>query len=270
MSRIEEALRKAEQIRRRAPQHAEEMPSSPVDGQELNKPLHALRALHPEKLSPLMVTILDPRSPAAEEYKKLRVSIIRDMNGSRTRTILVTSPEKRNGKSCTAANLSVSLTAAGLQTLLIDTDLRNPSVHKYFGIEHQSGLSEYLLGHAGLEDIVRPAGIGTLSVITAGEPLEHPAEMLSSERMRHFISEMKRRYKDCFLIFDSPPLLNTSDPVSLGHHMDGVLLVLEAARTKPDAVKQSISLLKGVRLIGAVFNNMPEYLSKTLYPYYYD
>ena len=271
MGRIEEALKKAEELRLKKIE-------APARGKQNQAGRPAVSCQSPgdisatalDNASPLIVALKECHSPAAEEYKKLRTAVLKQMAGNTEKVLLITSPENGNGKSCTSANLAVSFAALGQEpVLLVDADLRRPSVHKYFGIDPANGLSEYLSGKTGTQEIIRPSGIGALFIITAGTPPKNPSEMLSLERMRHFISGLKAGHRGAMIIFDSPPLLNAVDSIVLAQQTDGILLVIEAARTRPDAVKRSLGLLKGLPLIGAVFNNVPEYLSKTLHPYYY-
>lgn len=275
MSRLEEALKKADEMRQEGKSRNISPAGQPQPQPETKPPIAVrrpfidIKASEPEKINPLVISLLAPFSPAAEEYKKLRTAVLRAMAARTDKTMLITSPEKGNGKSCTTANLAVAVAATGLPVLLVDADLRRPTLHNYFGIELKGGLSEYLAGEAGMEEIIKSTGIGALSIITAGAPPKNPSEMLSSEGMRHFISNLKTTHTGSLVMLDSSPLLNTAESVSLCQQVDGILLVIEAARTRPAAVKQSLNLLKGLPLMGTVLNNVPGYLSKILHPYYY-
>ena len=104
-------------------------------------------------------------------------------------------------------------------------------------------------------------------VLPAGNPPDNPSELLSSERMRDLVKELKNRYADRYIIFDSSPLLAAADSISLAGYMDGVVLVVQAAQTAPKAAREALSLIKGCRVLGAVFNNVPEYLTRQIYSY---
>nr|MDA8387532.1 polysaccharide biosynthesis tyrosine autokinase [Nitrospiraceae bacterium] len=185
-------------------------------------------------------------------------------------TIMITSSQIGEGKTLTAVNLAAAIAGEIDHTvLLVDADLRNPTVHKYLGMEPGGGLSDYLKGGVKLGDVLIKTGIGKLVVLPAGNPPDNPSELLSSDRMKALVKELKDRYKDRYIIFDSSPLLVTADPISLAGYMDGVLLVVQSARTTPKAARKALSLLKGCRVLGSVFNNVPGYLAGHIYPYNY-
>jgi protein-tyrosine kinase len=185
---------------------------------------------------------------------------------------MVTSSEIGEGKSITSINLAVSLAMEYDYTvLLVDADLKNPSIHRYLGIAPQYGLSDYLLGEVSIPDILIKTGIGKLVLLPAGNASSNTdsAELLSSSKMEKLVYELKHRYKDRYVIFDSPPILAVSDTIPLSGYMDGILLVLQAARSSPKTALQAISHIRGSNILGVVFNNVPDYLAKNLYPYYY-
>jgi receptor protein-tyrosine kinase/non-specific protein-tyrosine kinase len=185
-------------------------------------------------------------------------------------TIMVTSAQASEGKSITAINLAVSIAHEFDHTvLLIDADLRRPSIHTYLGLNPSVGLSDYLENRVELSDIMIKTGIGKLVFLPAGNPPERPAELISSDRMRTLIRELKHRYRDRYIIIDSAPLLLTADSLSLCENMDGIIFVVQAARTARKAAMQAVSLIKGYNVLGTVFNDVPKYLAQNLYPYYY-
>jgi len=219
-----------------------------------------------------IVSITDPYSSAAEEYRKLRARIFQVTEKDFLNTLMVTSSQAGEGKTVTAINLAVAIAHEIDHTvLLIDADLRKPSVHKYLGLNPKYGLSDYLENRRdlSLSDIMIKTGIGKLVVMPAGNPPEKPAELISSDRMRLLIREIKHRYRDRYIIFDSSPLLMTADSLSLCDYMDGILFVVQAATTPKKAVKQALSSIRGYNILGTVFNAVPKYLAKNLYPYYY-
>ncbi len=217
-----------------------------------------------------VVCITEPHSPAAEQYKRIRARILKSTVKDFLNTIMITSPDMGEGKTITALNLAVTMAnEIDYTVLLVDADLRNPSVHRYLGIEPEYGLGDYLMGRVKLPDVLIKTGIGKLVILPGGKPPDNPAELLSSERMRLLVQEMKLRYKDRYIIFDSSPVLVTADPLSLGGYMDGIVLLIQAAYTSSKAAAQAISLLKDFTLLGTVFNNVPHYLERNFYSYYY-
>ena len=219
-----------------------------------------------------IVSITDPYSSAAEEYRKLRARIFQVTEKDFLNTLMVTSSQAGEGKTVTAINLAVAIAHEVDHTvLLVDADLRKPSVHRYLGLNPKYGLGDYLENrkNLSLSDIMIKTGIGKLAVLPAGNPQDKPSELISSDRMRLLIREIKHRYRDRYIIFDSSPLLMTADSLSLCHYMDGILFVVQAASTPKKAVIQALSSIKGYNIIGTVFNAVPKYLAKNLYPYYY-
>jgi exopolysaccharide/PEP-CTERM locus tyrosine autokinase len=272
MSRIEEALEKA--LKMRKPAREDVQPEKhPEDYTNLLKIFEVKeKVIDAGKVDRHIVCITDPGSLIPEQYRKLRANLIKRTKEDFRNTIMVTSPEIGEGKSITSINLAVSLSMEYDYTvLLVDADLKNPSIHRYLGIDPQYGLSDYLLGEVSIPDILIKTGLGKLVLLPAGNASSSAdtAELLSSSRMLNLVSELKHRYKDRYVIFDSPPILAVSDTISLSGYMDGILLVLQAARSTPKAALQALSHIKGSNMLGVVFNGVPDYLAKNLYPYYY-
>ncbi len=218
-----------------------------------------------------LVSITDPYSTAAEEYRKLRAKIMRATEANYLNTIMVTSSQAGEGKSMTAINLAVTIAQEIDHTvLLVDADLRRSSIHTYLGIKPEAGLSDFLESRAELSDVMIKTGIGKLVLLPAGNPPKNPSELISSERMRILIRELKFRYRDRYIIIDSSPLLLTADALSLCEYTDGIIFVVQADRTSMKAATQAASLLKGHNVLGTVFNDVPKHLAKNLYPYYYN
>lgn len=272
MSRIEKSLEKAIEMRESLQKGngGASAKSLAAAGADIAKLRPGEPVVDIEGVDKRIICIREPDSIAAEQYKKLRAKILRATGPDFLNAIMVTSPHVSEGKTVTALNVAVSIAREIDRTvLLVDADLRNPTVHRYLGMEPGGGLSDYLKGEAKLPDVLVKTGIGRLVVLPAGTQSDNPSELLSSDRMRALVKELKDRYKDRYIIFDSSPLLVTADPISLGGFMDGVLLVLQFARTGPKEARKALSLLKGCRVLGAVFNNVPGRLTRQFYPYYY-
>lgn len=270
MSRIEQALEKAIKMRESA---------KGVVSEEITMPQY--RAAPPRfevsdavidlaAVDKHIVTLTDPYSYAAEQYRKLRARILKSTRKDFHNTIMVTSSDVGEGKSLTSINLAVALSNEIDHTvLLVDADVRNPSLHSYFGLEARRGLSDYLKGEVNISDVLVKTGIGKLVILPGGNPTDGSAELLSSERMKMLVREMKLRYKERYIIFDTSPLLITADALSLASYMDGILFVVQEGRTAQKKVVQSVSLMRGCNILGVVFNNVPQCTSENPYPYYY-
>jgi exopolysaccharide/PEP-CTERM locus tyrosine autokinase len=258
VSRIEKALEKAVQMRETAEKTADAEIISPYQHVSLPKFEVGESIINPASVDRHIVSITDPSSSASEQYKKLRARILKTTAKDFLNTIMVTSSDIGEGKTITAINLAVSMAnEIDYTVLLVDSDLKHPSISKYLGIESRYGLSDYLAGKAELSDILIKTGVGKLVLLPAGNPSENAAELLSSERMRNLVKEMKNRYRDRYIIFDSPPILMASDALTLSGYMDGILLVIQAAHTVPKTASRAISLIKGCNILGIVFNNVP-------------
>jgi len=194
-------------------------------------------------------------SHVSAQYKILRTQILHKTKEEGLNTILVTSAGDGEGKSITAANLAISLAREVAHTvLLVDADLRNPSLHRLFGIEPAGGLSDCLLNDIPLTDLLINPGINKLTILPGRNKLPESAEIVGSPKMMELIHEIKNRYKDRYIIFDSPPLIGSADTLILSKFVDGVILVVEYGRTQKDQIEKALELLKEIKVIGAVLN----------------
>ena len=201
-----------------------------------------------------------PKSIDAEAYRSLRSNIEYSSFDDEYRAIVVTSSVPGEGKSTTSGNLALSLAQSGNKVLLVDCDMRKPSIHKKFKISNMSGTAELLLRKESFEDVAN------FTIITAGKIPPNPSEMLASRAMTAFIKEMKNEFK--YIILDTPPLQAVTDAQVLSTKADGVLLVVRSGSTKKDAVLNSVDLIKKVqgKVIGTVLNGVEN--KKNNYYYY--
>ena len=206
-----------------------------------------------------------PKSIDAEAYRSLRSNIEYSSFDDEYRAIVVTSSVPGEGKSTTSGNLALSLAQSGNKVLLVDCDMRKPSIHKKFKISNISGTAELLLRKESFEDVANCYN-ENLTIITAGKIPPNPSEMLSSRAMTAFIKEMKKEFK--YIILDTPPLQAVTDAQVLSTKADGVLLVVRAGSTKREMVLNSVDLIKKVqgKVIGTVLNGVEN--KKNNYYYY--
>jgi len=279
MSRIEKALEKAVKMRASVQETAtpeplaasvDAIPAGDVPCSVVHRYEMREGAVDPAGVDRHVVCVTEPHSSATEQYKKLRATILRSTRSDNRTSFLVVSADAGEGKSVTAINTAVAL-ANGIDhtVLLVDADLRKPSVHRYLGLAPQAGLSDYLQGKVDIPDVLIHTGIGRLVFLPAGNPAENATELLSSQKMRTLLQEMKQRYGDRYIIIDTSPILLTADPLSLSNYADGVLFVVRADHTSPKTVSRALALIKGSPIFGIIFNNVPKYLAKSHYPYYY-
>jgi exopolysaccharide/PEP-CTERM locus tyrosine autokinase len=193
--------------------------------------------------------------PVTDQYKILRTKILHKTKEEGLNTILVTSAGDSEGKSITAANLAISLAKEVVHTvLLVDADLRNPFLHKLFGIEPIGGLSDCLLNGIPLSNLLINPGINKLTILPGRHKLPDSAEIVGSPKMMELIHEMKNRYQDRYIIFDSPPLIGSADTLILSEYVDGVILVVEYGKTQKGQIEKALELLKERNLIGTILN----------------
>jgi capsular exopolysaccharide synthesis family protein len=182
---------------------------------------------------------------------------------------MVSSAEPLDGKTLVAANLSVAI-ASGMNehVLLVDCDLRRPALHQRFGIDVAQGIREYLEGGTSLAPCLVDTPAEKLKLLPAGKRPPNPSELLSSEKMRHLVKELKDRYEDRYIIFDAPPAQFTAETAFLASMMDGVLLVVRSGKTSEPLVSQAIENIGREKILGMVFNASRE-SDKNYYRYYY-
>ena len=209
--------------------------------------------------------VIDERSTASAAYKVLRTRVLQRMRRNGWKTLAVTGTCPDEGKTLTAINLSINL-AWHLTTsvVLVDMDLRNPSVHRYLGIDTRFGLMDYLNGDVPLARVgVRP-GIERLGVVLNDRPVANASELLSAPETLELIEQVKRG-DDRVAIFDLPPVFAGDDVLAFAPFVDAVLIVLSQGTTKRAALLALRELLQNVNVIGTVLNRSSERVA----PYYY-
>jgi polysaccharide biosynthesis transport protein len=203
-----------------------------------------------------VVTVHDMRSAQAEAFRTLRTNLLYGAGGEGIRSLVVGSAMAGEGKTVTAANLSVTMAQQGLQVVLVDCDLRKPRVDELFGINRKPGMTEVLLGKVPLEEALRPFElVAGLSILPAGTLPPNPTELLGGARTRELLRVLRERFD--MVILDTPPLAGGADSAILGAATDGVIMVVRAGRTETEAVRQAARQLHtvGARVLGAVMND---------------
>jgi succinoglycan biosynthesis transport protein ExoP len=216
-----------------------------------------------------LIAHVRPNSEAAECYRSLRTSILLSALDSPPKVLLVTSPLPQEGKTTTSINCAIVLAQRGSRVLLVDADLRRPGVHRAFGFDRKIGLSTLLAGTSTMESVVRPyPPVANLSVLPAGPPPPHPAELLDASKMRSLIAQWRNDYDH--VIIDTPPALSVTDPVILSVEADSIILVVRSGKTTKDALRRAGELLLQVnaRVMGVVVNGI-DLGSPDHYYYYY-
>jgi succinoglycan biosynthesis transport protein ExoP len=216
-----------------------------------------------------LVTQVRPQSQMAEAYRALRTSLLLSNLGAPPKVIMVTSALPQEGKSTTSTNTAIVLAQKGVRVLLIDADLRRPSIHKILGMGPRSGLSNVLTGGTTLEQAITPTSIlPNLFILPAGTPPLNPAELLASSNMRDLLNQLRQQYDH--IVVDTPPSLSVTDAVVLSPAADAVVLVIRSGQTTRQSLRRAREILGQVsaKVVGVLLNAVD--LSSPDYYYYYE
>ena len=205
----------------------------------------------PDKL----ITISDPESPTAEAYRTLRTNILFSSLDSPLRTLLVASPGPDEGKSIILCNLAVTMAQAGSRVVVVDCDLRRPSIHNLFNLANDKGLATALIADADTDLPLQPTPIPNLRVLTAGPVPPNPSDLLGTHRLQRVIQAISALAD--LALFDAPPVGYLADAAILGAKLDGAVLVVSAGKTRREVALRAKTLLEkaNIRLLGVVLDN---------------
>jgi non-specific protein-tyrosine kinase len=204
-----------------------------------------------------LITLTDPRSPISEAYRSLRTNLSFYSLDEPLRSLVVTSPAKAEGKSTTIANLAVTMAQSGRKTILVDCDLRRPSLHTLFELKIEPGLTNMVL-EGNTEPLLQETSVDNLWLLASGPKPPNPADLLGSIKVDQVIKQLLGLAD--IVLFDAPPVIAVTDAAVLGAKVDGVLLVISAGQTRRDHAERAKELLEKakVRIIGATLTNAPK------------
>lgn len=218
-----------------------------------------------------LISHYSPKSPTAEAYRSLRTNILANKQPG-PMSLLITSSAPKEGKSTSSSNLGITLAQMNSKVVLVDVDMRRPTIHTKFGLKKDNGCSDYLIDDTLIvEDVVKHSGIPNLDIITSGFIPPNPSELLASERMDRFIMELKSKYD--YVLFDTPPVIAVTDAIIMAKKVDKVLLVLRVAFTEKAVLARATDILKNVNktVDGFIVNGIrvQRYYNRQKYYYYY-
>ncbi|WP_281366403.1 CpsD/CapB family tyrosine-protein kinase [Paraliobacillus salinarum] len=215
-----------------------------------------------------LITKLNPKSPISEQYRTIRTNLQFSSIDDEMKKILVTSSAPAEGKSSTVANLAIVFAQQGKKVLLVDGDMRKPTVHYTFRVDNRRGLSSVLVGETTLEDSINKTDIPELDILTCGPIPPNPSELLGSKAMQRVVDRACEYYD--MILFDTPPVLAVTDAQILANVCDGSILVLRSKQTDYEAAQKARDLLQPAKakLLGAVLNDR-EMKKGSDYHYYY-
>lgn len=203
-----------------------------------------------------LITLTDPRSPASEAYRTLRTNLSFYSLDDPLQTLVVTSPAPEEGKSTTIANLAVTVAQGGRRVILVDCDLRRPSLHEIFDVGNDTGLTTMVLDESA-DLLLKESGVENLLLLPSGPKPPNPADLLGSRQIDHVFEQLKEQ-ADMILI-DAPPVLGVTDAAVLSAHADGVLLVVNAGKTRREHAERAKEVLENARarIVGVTLTNAP-------------
>ncbi len=282
MGKIQEALKKAqaedlkEEVFGKATQgqeteRHEERPDQQPEAQVMpgKKPLRlpSTAELRQGPVDFRVVVYHKPESLAAEHFKVLRGNIMHPADGRKIKSILVTSALEQEGKTMVSCNLAVSI-AQSLDpyVLLIDADVRRPNVHNMLGLSKVKGLTDYLESDSSLSEYLIKCSIDKMTILQAGSMVRNPAEIMTSEKMKHLLGEARERYEDRYIVIDSPPVNLAAETLVLAQQVDAIVLVVRYAVSDKNAIEEALTKLDREKVLGMVFNGFE--VTPRKYTYY--
>ncbi|MBM7710031.1 CpsD/CapB family tyrosine-protein kinase [Enterococcus lemanii] len=215
-----------------------------------------------------LITLTDPSSPVSEQYRTIRTNIqFASSVDRRLQTMVVTSSGPVEGKSTTSANLAVVFAKSGQRVLLVDADMRKPTVYKTFQLNNTVGLSTLLSTTKEVNEAIQPTVVDNLSILTSGPKPPNPSELLGSQRMNQVIQELKNYFD--IIIFDMPPVVTVTDAQIMASKVDGTLLVVRENVTNKESLMKAKDLLKLVNahVLGTVYNGATQTKDQGYYYY---
>ncbi|WP_138419850.1 CpsD/CapB family tyrosine-protein kinase [Aquibacillus sediminis] len=214
-----------------------------------------------------LITKTNPRSPISEQYRTIRTNLQFSSVDTELRSMLITSSGPAEGKSSVVSNLAIVFAQQGKKVLLIDADMRKPTMHYTFRLDNRQGLSSVLVGETALAETVVNSGVDNLDILSCGPIPPNPSELLGSKAMGKMLKEAMANYD--LVIFDTPPVLAVTDAQILANICDGVLMVVRSKKTEYEAAKKAQQSLEPAKakMLGVVLNDREQ--KKSNYYYYY-
>lgn len=214
-----------------------------------------------------LIAHTQPKSPISEQYRTIRTNIQFSSVDVNVRSLVVTSSSPGEGKSTTTANLAVVMAQQGRKVLIVDADMRKPTVHYTFRRENHIGLTTVLTRQSDLGSAIQTTDVENLSILTSGPIPPNPAELLASSAMKETLEEVMEKFD--FVLFDTPPILAVTDAQIMANFCHASILVIHAGKTEIDTAQKAKALLEGAKgkLLGVVLNQKKQ--EQNDYYYYY-
>jgi len=241
---------------------------TPEDVKEF-KPVALLGAVPQFKQGKIpLISTIDPNDPLYESYRKIR-NHLKFMDEKPLKSLLITCAGPGEGKSTTAVNMGISAAREGKKVVIIDTDLRRPSLHTHFDVSNARGVTDIIYGKTSVDDAIKPTQIQDLSIIPSGSPPSDPGRLIESDQMKQLVSHVRDRFD--FVIMDSAPLLVKSDALMLAKYAESTIIVLESGKTTRHAIYELMGILESAKIkpLGFILNKFSIEKGKYYYHHYY-
>jgi non-specific protein-tyrosine kinase len=229
------------------------------DFSEFNPPAYTQTRsikVDPDTLVNRKILSIVEKNEVGDQYKLLRTKVLNRTRPMGYNTIEISSFREGDGKSLTSVNLAVTLAKETRQNvLLVDADLRRPTIHTFFGLDPSPGLRDHFVNGTSIESIMVHPGIERLTLLPAGGRMDNSTEVLGSHRMEALVEELKHRYPDRYILFDAPALCTCSDPVVLSGYIDAMVLVVRAGHTTTEDIKSGLEIIGEANVLGIVLND---------------
>ena len=273
---LDSTIKSIEQVERRGLSVLAIIPAIGNYSKQKNRKRYLKKNINIERLKRRLITHEDPKSPISEAYRSLRTSLMYSGINKKSRVILVSSSGPGEGKTTTIANLAITYANLGKKTLLVDSDLRRPVIHKMFNLDKTPGFTSVLSKNSKINEVIQKTNIDNLDIITAGVVPPNPSELLDSNIMKDFINKVREEYE--IILFDSPPLIAVTDAYVLLKHIDQFILVVRAGLAERGALDRVLVAINNSNftISGVVMNAMTEKHSYgagyyyNYYQYYYE
>lgn len=259
MEKLQKALERARLQRQAVAEAAMGAPGPAADGGAITYRETRVIPTHEHSLSERRVVSDTFQAELSDTFRILRTQVLARLAAASQTTLAITSPGPGEGKTLTAVNLATAVARDPRHTvLLVDADLRRPSLHRCFDIDAEYGLADYLIDNRPLSTCLVNPGVPRLVLLPAGRPLRESSELLSSPKMARLAEELKARYPDRIVIYDLAALLPSSDALTVLPYVEAVLLVTQEGATRKADILRAFELLHGFNVIGTVLNRSAE------------
>jgi protein-tyrosine kinase len=268
MSKIQEALQKMGKEKQVVAPDSQKAQPNGKESLLISSTAERVPVTVKDRIDPHLIVYLEPEGIIADQFRTLRTLLRFSERAKTFQKIVISSPSQKEGKTTVCLNLAIALsTEQDTSVLVIDTDFRNPSVHKMLGLKFAPGLYNFLAETVTLEQTIHETAISNLHVIPTGKQLANPTDMLVSNKMKEFLNRVISQYD--YILFDAPPIIPFPDTTTIAMQSDGIILVVESEKTRIPALSSTLVLLEkaNINVIGLVLNKLRGVSSEYRYRY---